>query len=123
MHALQVVSLVEMHKSCLPELFCVHRRPGKLTFLDLFLPAFKCAELMVVLVKVSEQFFKHCADVFVNPGTVLKLHNNFKTIDHGEALHAVVVSFKVQEKHADDTHNFLFVKEIENFGYVFNNVH
>lgn len=73
---------MEINESCLPELLCVNRAPCKLSLENLLLPALESAEFMVILIEMIKEIIELSADVLVNPGTILQLHDNVKSIHH-----------------------------------------
>ena len=77
---------------------------------------------MVILVKVLEKLFKKFVNLFINPGSILKLDHEIKSINHGQMFKAELIFFQIVKHHADDTHNLFLVEVIENFRDMLNNV-
>ena len=68
--ALKVLWVIEIDKAGLPELFGMDRGPGEAASLHLGLPLVEGAELLIVLIEVSEELFQYSLDFSVNPRAI-----------------------------------------------------
>jgi len=98
-----------------PELLIVHSGPLEVLLVDLLLPLFEAAELLVALFKSGFELLEHFEDLFVNPDAILQLHHDCHRINHRQLVHAFLIVHQALEEHEGDADDLLFVVVIEDF--------
>lgn len=68
--ALKVLWVIEINEAGLPELLSMDGGPGEATPLHLGLPLIEGAELLIVLIEVSEELLQYSLDFSVNPRAI-----------------------------------------------------
>ena len=119
---LKVFRNIEVDKCRLPEFFSMHCAPRVLVLWNLLFPFFKRTEFLVVSIEKFEESIKAVSDVFIHPGSVLKLDHKVECVNHAQVIKTLFVLFKVLKEHAHDPHDLLFVVVIEDLLNVLNDV-